>query len=155
MWIVPLVLAADRITKTAAMGLVGVRALIPGILNARYVQNTGIAFSMFSGGGLWLIGFTALLVAGLTLWLMLRPDEPVLFRTGLWLIVAGGLGNLYDRVVYGCVIDFFELAFVRFAVFNVADACICIGAGLAALALFMDEIRAKKDKDPKVNEHAE
>jgi len=154
MWIVPLVLAADRITKVIATALTGVHVLIPGIINARYVKNTGIAFSMFSGGGLWLILFTALLIAGLSLWLIAWPNEPRLFRCGIWLIVAGGLGNLYDRMAYGYVIDFFELAFMRFAVFNVADACICIGAGLALLALFLDEIRIGKN-GPKGNEHAE
>lgn len=153
-WIVPLVIIADRITKVIAMALTETRVLIPGVLNARYVKNTGIAFSMFSGGGAWLCVFTAVLIAALTLWLLLRPEEPGLFRCGLWLIVGGGLGNLYDRLIYGYVIDFFETAFVRFAIFNVADACICIGAALAVLGLLAEEIRLKKN-DPKGNEHAE
>lgn len=153
MWIVAPVVAVDRLTKAAAMALTGSRELIPGILNARYVENTGIAFSMFAGGGVGIVVFTVLLIAALTLWLLAKPDEPGLFRTGMWLIVGGGFGNLYDRVVYGHVIDFLETTFVRFAVFNVADACICIGAGLAVLALFMEEIRLKNS--PKGNEHAE
>jgi len=151
MWIVLPVLAADRITKVIAAALEGKCVLIPGILNARYVENTGIAFSMLSGGGIWLILLTALLVAGLALWLIMRPDEPKMLRLGIWLIIGGGLGNLYDRIVYGSVIDFFELAFMRFAVFNVADACICIGAGLAVLAMFLDEMRAAREKRPKGN----
>ena len=152
-WIVPLVVAADRITKVLAMGMENRRILVPGILNARYVENTGIAFSMFSGGGIGLVAFTLLLIAGLLAWLLARPQEPKLFRWGLWLIVGGGLGNLYDRIVYGYVIDFLEFAFVRFAVFNVADACICAGAALAVLAMFIDEVRQKNR--PKGNENAE
>ena len=151
MWIVLPVLAADRITKVIAAAIEGKCVLIPGILNVRYVENTGIAFSMLSGGGIWLILLTALLVAGLGLWLIMRPDEPKMLRLGIWLIIGGGLGNLYDRIVYGSVIDFFELAFMRFAVFNVADACICIGAGLAVLAMFLDEMRAAREKRPKGN----
>ena len=66
---------------------------------------------------------------------------PRLLRAGLWLIVGGGLGNLYDRLTRGGVADFIELAFVRFAVFNVADICICVGAALAALGVLMTERR--------------
>lgn len=155
MWIVPAVLIADRITKVAAQMILQTPPeisyapmvkLVPGILNARYAQNTGIAFSMFSGRGLMLVLFTLVLIAALAAWLIAKPDEPKLFRAGLWLIVGGGLGNLYDRIVYGYVIDFLELAFVRFAIFNIADVCICAGAGLAMLALIMDEMRAKKKK---------
>ena len=155
MWIVPAVLIVDRITKVAAqiilqtppeISYAPMMKLVPGILNARYAQNTGIAFSMFSGGGVWLVLFSVMLVALLSVWLIARPDEPKLFRAGLWLIVGGGLGNLYDRVVYGFVVDFLELAFVRFAIFNIADVCICVGAGLAMLALIMDEMHAKKKK---------
>lgn len=152
-WIVPLLLAADRITKMAAVALNGERVLIPGVINARYVQNTGIAFSMFSGGGAGIILLTVLMIAAILVWLLVRPDESRLFRTGLWLIAAGGLGNLYDRLVYGYVIDFIETVFVRFAVFNIADVCICTGAGLAILALFMEEMNSKNR--PKGNEHAE
>ena len=149
----PLVVAADRITKVAVMGMSSRRTLVPGILNALYVKNTGIAFSMFSGSGIGLIVFTLMLIAGLLVWLLARPQEPKLLRWGLWLIVGGGLGNLYDRIVYGYVIDFLEFAFVRFAVFNVADACICAGAALAVLAMFIDEVRQKNH--PKGNENAE
>lgn len=151
-WIVPLVLAADRITKVLAMTLEQPRPLMPGVINMRYVQNTGIAFSMFSGSGIGLILVTFGLIAALLVWLFARPDEPKLFRWGLWLIAGGGLGNLYDRMVYGYVVDFLETAFIRFPVFNIADVCICAGAGLAILGLLLDEIRAKAQKG---NENAE
>jgi signal peptidase II len=97
------------------------------------VENRGIAFSMLSGKGLGLVLFTAALIAGLVAWLVAHPDAPTLLRTGLWLIAGGGLGNLYDRLAMGSVSDFIELAFMRFAVFNVADVCICVGAGLVLL----------------------
>lgn len=164
MWIVPLVLIADRITKVLAVSLAQsdplvsytpAVALVPGVLNIRYVRNTGVAFSMFSGGGIWLVIFTVALIAGLLAWLFVRADEPKLFRTGLWLIVAGGLGNLYDRLAYGYVIDFLEFDFVNFAIFNVADACICIGAGVAALSILMDEIRTRGKNAQKGNGNAE
>ena len=133
-WIALLVALADRLTKVLVARLCprgGV--LIPGIINLRPVENQGIAFSMLSGKGLGLVLFTAALIAGLVAWLVTHPDDPPLLRTGLWLIAGGGLGNLYDRLAMGSVSDFIELAFMRFAVFNVADVCICVGAGLVLL----------------------
>lgn len=143
-WIAVLAAVLDRISKAWALGTKVNRPMIPGILNARYMENTGMAFSMFSSQSLALTVLTIVLILALVSWLLAKPGEPKLFRGALWLIVGGGLGNLYDRLVYGYVIDFIELAFVRFAVFNVADACICVGGGLAVLAMIMEEFRGRK-----------
>ena len=135
-WVALLALAADRLSKAAVAGYAPEGgALIPGILNLRPVENGGAAFSMLSGHGLLLTLLTAALIAGLTAWLIVRDEAPALFRAGLWLIVGGGLGNLWDRLALGRVSDFLELAFVRFAVFNVADVCICAGAALAVVGM--------------------
>ena len=134
-WIALAAALADRLTKLLAAGAPG-GALVPGIIDLRPVQNRGMAFSMLSGQTLALTVFTALLIAGLVGWLAARPDAPRLARAGLWLIVGGGLGNLYDRLATGSVTDFIELAFVRFAVFNLADVCICVGAALVVLGSF-------------------
>lgn len=128
-WVALLAALADRLTK-ALVANARAGALIPGILNLRPVENRGVAFSMLWGQGLVTTVLTALLIAGVTGWLIAKPDMPRLSRVGLWLIVGGGLGNLYDRLAFGGVTDFLELAFVRFAVFNVADVCICVGAAL-------------------------
>ena len=134
-WIALAAALADRLTKLLAVGAPG-GALVPGIIDLRPVQNRGMAFSMLSGQTLALTVFTALLIAGLVGWLAARPDAPPLARAGLWLIVGGGLGNLYDRLATGSVTDFIELAFVRFAVFNLADVCICVGAAMVVLGNF-------------------
>ena len=145
-WIALLAVLADRLTKllVAEFGPEHGGPLIPGILNLRPVENRGIAFSMLSGQGLALALFTAALIAGLVAWLVSHPDAPGLLRTGLWLIAGGGLGNLYDRLTTGGVSDFIELAFVRFAVFNVADICICVGAGLVLLGSLRGVVRDGK-----------
>lgn len=118
---------------------------LPGVVALRRVENTGMAFSMFTGNALALAILSLILVLGLSLWLILRPDEQSrLLRAGLWLIVGGGIGNLIDRVVLGSVTDFIEVLFVNFAVFNLADIFICIGAFIAALAL----IREERKKEP-------
>ena len=143
-WIALAAALADRLTKLLAAGAPG-GALVPGIIDLRPVQNRGMAFSMLSGQTLALTVFTALLIAGLVGWLVARPDAPPLARAGLWLIVGGGLGNLYDRLATGSVTDFIELAFVRFAVFNLADVCICVGAAQVVLGNF-DLSRGDKSK---------
>ena len=138
-WIVPLAFIADRLTKLAVMDMPDAQALIPGLVRCRPVRNSGMAFSMLSNHTWLLIALTALVALGLTAYLLLKPEEPPLQRAGLWLVVGGGLGNLADRLFYGSVIDFIELEFVRFAIFNVADICVCVGAGLAMLGLLLDE----------------
>ena len=140
-WIALLAALADRLTKRLAAGLAGGGPLIPGILNLRPVENRGIAFSMLSGQGALLAILTVALIAGLLAWLILRPEAPGLLRAGLWLVAGGGLGNLYDRLTAGSVSDFLELAFVRFAVFNVADVCICLGAALAVIGSWRAEVK--------------
>ena len=144
-WIALVAALADRLTKVLVARLCprgGV--LIPGIINLRPVENEGIAFSMLSGKGLGLVLFTAALIAGLVAWLVLHPDDPPLLRAGLWLIAGGGLGNLYDRLAFGGVSDFIELAFTRLTVFNVADICICAGAALVLLGSLKGEIKHGK-----------
>lgn len=142
-WIALLALGLDQLTKAMVRRLPGGQVLIPGILRCRPVRNAGMAFSMLSGHTWLLTGLTALILLALALWLILRPDEPPLMRTGFWMILGGGLGNLIDRLLYGTVTDFLSLEFVRFAIFNVADVFVCIGAGLAALGLLLSETRGE------------
>ena len=138
-WIALAAAAADRLTKAAVLRFWGrprlldrtFEALIPGVINVKPATNRDMAFSLFSGKGLALTILTAMLIAALIGWLIAKPDEHRLLRAGMWLVVGGGLGNLFDRITRGYVVDFIELAFVRFAVFNIADMCICIGAAMA------------------------
>ena len=146
-WIALLAAAADRVTKAAATRTGANGPLIPGVLDLRLTTNSGMAFSMLSGQGLALTLLTLALAAALTGWLVSHPDAPGLFRAGLWLIAGGGLGNLYDRVASGAVCDFIDLAFVRFAVFNVADVCICLGAALVVAGVWASEKKSGKAKD--------
>ena len=153
-WIALLAAAADRASKAAVARLWEAsilsqparRRLIPGVLNLRMATNRGAAFSMFSGQTAALAALTLAVIALILVWLIARPGEHPLQRAGLWMIVGGGLGNLYDRLVRGYVIDFLEPAFVRFAVFNVADICICAGAALVVLGMLAAELRKKKER---------
>ena len=135
-WLVPvLVFAADRVTKVLAASLPAEgKVLIPGVLGLRYTENTGIAFSLLSGAP-WLLGVLslAIVVAGV-IWLHNKPLRPSL-RFGLMLMLGGAVGNMVDRFFTGFVPDMIEVLFTKFAVFNVADACLTVGCCVAMLAL--------------------
>jgi signal peptidase II len=102
--------------------------------------NTGVAFSMFA----WM-GDTGLIVLSVSviafvLYLAARTSErQVLARIGFTLIIGGAVGNLIDRAVYGHVIDYvlFHTPVWSFAIFNLADAFITVGAGLVLLEEFL------------------
>ena len=101
--------------------------------------NEGIAFSMLSGlGGGWLIALTLAVIAFVAvLWIRSAPER-WLSQLGFTLIVAGALGNLIDRALLGFVIDYvlFHVGTWSFAVFNLADALITVGAA----AIVVDEV---------------
>ncbi len=144
-WLIVPVVALDRLLKraaAAALAPAGVRTAISGVLSWAYAENRGTAFSMLSDRAPWLlVALTGALIAGVLGYLLTHPDTPTLERAGLWLIAGGGLGNLWDRLAYGFVIDFIRLDFVRFAVFNPADVFVCVGAGLVVLSVILAEWR--------------
>lgn len=129
------VLAADRITKSLAPRIPpDGQVLIPGVVGLRYAENRGIAFSMLSGQP-WIPGILSLavIIAGF-LFLRKKQLHP-LALAGLMMMFGGAAGNMIDRFVRGCVPDMIEFLFVRFAIFNVADACLCAGCGLVIIRL--------------------
>ena len=136
-WIALLAAGLDRLTKVFApehpfeiQGIVCFRTA---------VFNSGMAFSFLSNAGWVLTICIGAILLCVVAWLFARPDMQKTQRVGLWLLAGGALGNLYDRLVYGAVIDFIELIFVQFAVFNLADICICVGAGLVILGMLIEE----------------
>ena len=129
------VIAADQGTKALAGAIPpdGL-PLIPGVVGLRLAENRGIAFSLLSGVP-WL---TSLLSLGIILggfWFLRGKKIPNLPMAGLMLMLGGALGNLWDRLLRGYVTDMIELLFVRFAIFNVADACLTVGCGLVMISL--------------------
>ena len=143
MWILP-VLVIDRLCKLWALRIPfhhGWIEIIPGVLTFGYVENRGMAFGMASGMVWLLIALTAVVLAILAFYLIRHPEEPKLLRTGLWFVMGGGLGNLYDRIAYGYVVDFIRTDFIDFPVFNVADIFVCVGAAMVVLAVLMAEKR--------------
>lgn len=144
------VLAADRVTKYLIETRVAdweIHPVIPGLFQIVHTRNTGIAFGLFAGesdgaGSKLLLGATSLVMGFIAwmLWHATRPGskEHWTLRGALALVLGGALGNLYDRVAFGSVTDFFDFFWGphHFPVFNVADSAITVGAGLLLLNLW-------------------
>lgn len=98
--------------------------------------NEGIAFSMLSSAGVGGLVVMVVVVVGFILYLFSRTGpEQYLARLGFALVIGGAVGNLIDRAVLGHVVDYvlFHTPVWSFAVFNLADAFITVGAGLVIL----------------------
>ncbi|MGI6153882.1 MAG: signal peptidase II [Christensenellaceae bacterium] len=121
---------------------------IPGFMDFTYVENTGAAFNMFSGAT-WILGVISLVLAGVIIYLMFRFKNirSRLFMLALAFIAGGALGNVVDRFFRGFVVDMLEFTFVDFAVFNVADSFVSIGAVMLAVYIiwFWDKGKNKKE----------
>lgn len=144
-----LLVALDQFTKylaTVHLAPVGTMPFIPGVLELRFVLNDGAAFSMFAGNRWFLIIFTGIALAALAIYLLWKKPAARLEYISLILILAGGLGNLIDRIRSGVVVDFFATTFMNFAVFNVADCFVCVGVALLFFYVVWDEWKKSKDK---------
>ena len=117
---------------------------IPWIMDLTYTQNTGAAFSSFSGLT-WLLALVSLGATVIIAVLIWKNFFPGLWgKLSLSLILAGAVGNLIDRVWLGFVTDMFATTFIDFAVFNVADICVTVGGALMVVyVLFLWD----KDKE--------
>ncbi|MEG2525562.1 MAG: signal peptidase II, partial [Oscillospiraceae bacterium] len=118
--------------------------LIPGVIELRLLEggNSGAAFGILKNSTGLLIVLTFALVFGL-LWLLFFKKFASRWLTAAAILVtAGGIGNLYDRVAYGYVTDFFHFLFVEFPVFNVADCCVTIGAVIVCAYLLLSKQEA-------------
>ena len=127
---------------------------IPGIISFTYVENTGAAFNSFDGQRWFLIGLTGLAVLFMLYLLAFRKLKNPVVIWHVAVILAGGVGNLIDRVFRdGSVIDYIEFKFVNFAIFNFADCMVVLGViSLLVYMLFFDKSdlfhrREKKDAD--------
>lgn len=148
----------DLLTKLLVAGLMSLGqsiALIPGALNLTYIRNYGAAFGMLSEHRWVFMVISTVAIIGIGVYLFGFCRERMLLRVGLAMIVCGGLGNMIDRIFYGYVIDMIDFCLFPFWkwIFNVADAFVCVGAGLVVLALILDVIKEVKEK--KKNENKE
>lgn len=144
--------AIDQIIKAIVkvhLMPVGSISVIPGILEWKYIENTGAAFGSFSDNTLLLSVFTLVVIIGCFIALLSGKIKKKVYIVFIVMITSGGLSNLLDRMfrsakfMCGYVIDYINVLFVDFAVFNFADCLITVGCiCMLIYALLFD----KKDK---------
>lgn len=122
------------------------------ILSFVYAKNTGGAFSLFEGHPYLLAFFAVLVLGGLVVYVYKRVIFNDKFRIlALIFFSAGILGNLYERIVFGHVIDYIKLNFVNFAVFNVFDVMICTSVFIFIIMVLYEDIIFIRVKNGKNN----
>lgn len=152
MIMIVLIIAFDQITKYfASLKLAdgSVAKFIPGVVQFKYAENTGMAFSMLSGARWVFIALTVVVCAGVFYYLFSNRCKNLWLYWSLGVILSGGIGNLIDRIRFGYVVDFIEPTFVNFAIFNIADCAVTCGAVVLVGYLLYDAF--KDVKKPKEN----
>ena len=131
------IIVLDQITKvwaSSAFNLGEVDAIFPGF-NLTLRHNYGMAFSIFADGDGWQRWFLGIVAAGVSIgiaiWMAKLDKNSRLELIGFALILGGAIGNLYDRVLLGYVVDFIEVYYDKYywPAFNIADSAITVGAG--------------------------
>jgi signal peptidase II len=154
LWLALLVLILDQGSKQLVLNLLdyGQRVIVlDGYFDWTHVYNRGAAFSFLAGESGWQRWFFAIIALGvsavLVVWMKrLKADETWL-AVALALVLGGALGNLYDRIVLGHVVDFILVHWQdrhHFPAFNLADSGITVGAVMLALDMF----KSKKSGEP-------
>lgn len=130
----------DQLTKwLAVLNLkgTGVETVIPNVLGFAYVENEGAAFGILQGQRWLFLVFTGVVMAAILALLLFGKFRGYkLFNISATLIVAGGIGNFIDRLIHGYVVDFIQVQFFEFPVFNVADCFVVVGSLLLLVFFF-------------------
>jgi signal peptidase II len=144
MWLSLLVVLLDQWSKALAVKHLVLNAPLPQFpgLNLTLVHNTGAAFSLLRDAGGWQRWLFILLAIGIgafiLTWLARIPARRVWLGCALGLVLGGALGNLWDRIALGYVIDFIDVYYARWhwPAFNVADSAITVGAVMLIIDAF-------------------
>lgn len=143
LWLTLLVIVLDQVTKQIASAMLALYQpiMVMPLFNFTLAHNYGAAFSFLSDAGGWqryALAAVALITSiGITIWLKRLPKDDPWMAASLSLILGGAIGNLYDRVVLGYVVDFLDVYWgaSHFPAFNIADSAISIGAAMMVIDL--------------------
>ena len=159
------VVALDQITKVIAVDKLielpkRTFEFIPGVLNFTYIENDGMALGMLDskGGRIFYMTVSTIAIIGLIVYMIVRSPKSKSFSIAVGLIIGGGIGNMIDRLFFNSVLDpqnggkvvrdfinFIGFGRLWIWVFNVADACVCIGGGLLFLWCIISLVKEYAD----------
>ncbi|MDR3051398.1 MAG: signal peptidase II [Oscillospiraceae bacterium] len=147
LWAGILAFMLDRVSKVLAIHFLapsGQYDLLPGVLHLRYTENKGMAFSLLAATPwvLVLLSLAAMLLVCFALRTALKHGRLENIMT--WLLLAGGTGNLVDRLFYGHVVDFFEIRPIPFAIFNLADVFLSVAVAVFIIRLLCPPTREQR-----------
>lgn len=150
-WVSLLVIVLDQLTKLWASSALtyGEPVAVVPFVNLTLLHNTGAAFSFLSEAGGWQRWFFALVAlvisAVILVWMRRLPTGKVWLAVSLALVLGGALGNVWDRIYLGYVVDFIDVYYQgwHWPAFNLADSAISVGA----VMLIIDSLRSERGKD--------
>lgn len=143
-----MIVAFDQITKYIAKSYLypdKAKDFMKGFVEFRYAENTGVAFSLFSGGRWIFIVLTSAVAIGILVYMFKRAQNNLWLYWTLGVLASGAIGNIIDRVYLGYVIDFINPTFVNFAVFNIADCAVTLGT-ISLIAYLVSDMFKKESK---------
>ena len=141
----------DQLTKyfvVQGIELYETKPFIPGVMSLYHTRNTGAAFSMLSEHRWVFMIVSTVAIIAMCIYLFGFCKERPMVKIGLATIIGGGIGNMIDRTAYGFVVDMIDFCLFDFWIwiFNVADACVCVGAGIVMLGIILDLVKETKKK---------
>lgn len=145
---IALIVLFDRVTKILATEYLKGKepfVFIKGFIQFNYAENQGMAFSLFSGARWVFVAVTAIVCAAALWYIFSDKCKPLWLYWSIAVVISGGLGNLADRAIYGFVVDFIEPVFVNFAIFNIADCAVTLGA-VSLIAYLVFDMFKKEEK---------
>ena len=161
-WIILAVCVLDQFTKVWSMDVIAAanqisaaaltngctKPIAEGVLHLTYLENKGMSFGLLADHRWVFLTLSTVGILLLFFYLIYIRGKDRLLSTALALIIGGGIGNMFDRLTLGYVVDFFDFRLFSFWkwIFNFADACVCVGAGLMILAVLLEYRREQKEK---------
>lgn len=131
-------LAVEYLTKVSTI------PIIEDVIHLTYLENTGAAFGILKNHRWIFLVISTVAIIALIAYMLKFPPKNKWLSVGLSFIVGGGIGNMIDRTILGYVVDFIDFRLINFAIFNVADSFVCIGAVLVLIYVFFFSEDAKK-----------
>lgn len=140
----------DQISKWLAVEFltkVDTVPIIKDVLHLTYLENTGAAFGMLKNNRWVFLVISTLAIIAIVFYLVKFPPKNIWLGLGLSFFAGGGIGNMIDRVFLGYVVDFIDFRLINFAIFNIADSFVCVGALFMAIYIFFFSDEKKKEVD--------
>ena len=133
----------DQLTKLLAVKYLmdGSVTFIPGVLDFTYVENRGMAWGLLADQRWIFMTASVIAITDLSVFLYMRKSPNMLYAIAISAIISGGIGNMIDRTALGYVVDFLEVTFMNFPVFNIADSFVSVGAVGLIVLLVIDIVR--------------